>query len=509
MRRGEPSFLATTLHPYWNIRCDLSCLEGVPIYGNRIVVPQILRGEVLDSLHSAHQGVPGMKARARASVYWPNINAAISNRRAICSTCDRIGPSLPAEPLLPSPSPEYPFDQVVADYFKLSGMNYLVYADRYTSWTSIFKSPPGESDATSLKQHLRMLFSIYGAPRELASDEGPPFMSHDVQSFLRAWGVHHRVSSAYYPQSNGRAELAVKVAKRILLENVGPRGDINNDKVARALLQHRNTPIKDIGLSPAQLLYGRALRDCIPTLAEAHKIRPEWRMVADDRERALAKRNLISMERFNEHTKELPELIVGDHVAVQNQAGPRPNKWEKTGIVVERGDNRQYMIRMDGSGRCTLRNRRFIKKIMPVCADAPLPQIQAATPTQLPMSPVVNLTSHVPVPSPLRHTSPARSSRASKSPHHDIPPQRLMFEEVMEPAIASAPPEHVPAASQPMATEVLSPPPLRRSSRVKHPTRVLSPTMTGKSHNYIELGSTSTHSVLKPQGKWRCRILTY
>ena len=115
-------------------------------------------------------------------------------------------------------------------------------------------------------------------------------MSHDGQSFLRAWGVHHRVSSAYYPQSNGRAELAVKVAKRILLENVGPRGDINNDKVACALLQYRNTPIKDIGLSPAQLLYGRTLRDYIPTLAEAHKIRPEWCMVADDRERPLAKR---------------------------------------------------------------------------------------------------------------------------------------------------------------------------------------------------------------------------
>jgi hypothetical protein len=239
----------------------------------------------------------------------------------------------------------------------------------------IIKSQPAEANATALKKQLRMLLGIYGAPRQLSTDGGPPFMSHDVQAFLITWGVQHRLSSAYYAQSNGRAECAVKVAKRILLDNVGPRGDIANDRVARALLQHRNTPLQDIGLSPAQLLYGRALRDYLPSLAEANKIRPEWQMVAEDRERALAKRNNVNAERYNEHTKLLQELVLGDHVAVQNQTGPRPNKWEKTGIVVEDSGNRQYVVHMDGSGRCTLRNRRYLKKIKPVCADTPLPNI--------------------------------------------------------------------------------------------------------------------------------------
>ena len=200
----------------------------------------------------------------------------------------------------------------------MAGSNYLVYADRYTGWNVIFKTPPGEANSATVKSHLRMLFGIYGAPRELATDGGPPFNSHDLQSFLRTWGVQLRLSSAYYSQSNGRAELAVKVAKRILIGNTGPRGDIDNDKVARALLQHRNTPIQDVGLSPTQLLYGRTLRDCLPTPAEANKIRPEWRMIAEDRERALAKRNLISTERYNEHTKSLPALQLGDHVSVQS-----------------------------------------------------------------------------------------------------------------------------------------------------------------------------------------------
>ena len=144
-----------------------------------------------------------MKARAGASVFWPGINAAIGSRRAQCKTCNTIAPSQPAEPLLQAPAPEYPFDQVVADYFCLSGVNYLVYADRYTGWVVIIKTEPGEGGATTLTKHLRMLFGIYRAPRELATDGGPPFTSHEVQCFLLTWGVKFRLSSAYYAPSNG------------------------------------------------------------------------------------------------------------------------------------------------------------------------------------------------------------------------------------------------------------------------------------------------------------------
>ena len=74
---------------------------------------------------------------------------------------------------------------------------------------------------------------------------------------------HHRLSSAKYPQSKGRAELAVKTAKRIILENTAC-GSLDTDKVARALLQYRNTPIQSIGLSSAQVLFHRQMRDPLP-----------------------------------------------------------------------------------------------------------------------------------------------------------------------------------------------------------------------------------------------------
>ena len=79
-------------------------------------------------------------------------------------------------------------------------------------------------------------------------------------------------------------------------------------------------------------------------MSDALCIRPEWHHLAEDRERALAKRHLTNIERYNEHTKALPELYIGDTVTVQNQTGSHPNRWDKTGTIVEVQDHGQYIV---------------------------------------------------------------------------------------------------------------------------------------------------------------------
>ena len=64
-------------------------------------------------------------------------------------------------------------------------------------------------------------------------------------------------------------------------------------------------------------------------------------------------------ERWSEHTKQLRPLVVGDTVRIQNQVGPHPSKWDKTGRVIEVRQFDQYVVRVDGSGRVTLRNRKL------------------------------------------------------------------------------------------------------------------------------------------------------
>jgi len=73
-----------------------------------------------------------------------------------------------------------------------------------------------------------------------------------------------------------------------------------------------------------------------------------------------------SSERWSLYTHQLPPLRVRDHVRIQNQTGSYPTKWDKTGQIVEVRQFDQYVIRMDGSGRQSLRNRRFLRKFIPV-----------------------------------------------------------------------------------------------------------------------------------------------
>ena len=69
-------------------------------------------------------------------------------------------------------------------------------------------------------------------------------------------------------------------------------------------------------------------------------------------------RDVAVLER---HTKQLDGVAA---VAVENQKGRYPKKWDKTGVVVENMDHDKVLVRMDGSRRLTTRNRRFVKKII-------------------------------------------------------------------------------------------------------------------------------------------------
>ena len=104
------------------------------------------------------------------------------------------------------------------------------------------KIRPTEGNPKFLKAVLSKLFAVFGVPEELASDRGSPFNSHDHSMFLQKWGINIRGSATYYPQSNRRAELAVKTAKKILLGNCDNNGDIDHEQIAHTILTYRNTP---------------------------------------------------------------------------------------------------------------------------------------------------------------------------------------------------------------------------------------------------------------------------
>ena len=66
---------------------DLSVKDGLLMKDNRIVIPQDLRLEVLQQLHTDHHGLVKCKERARTSVWWPEIMRNIESFVRRCRVC--------------------------------------------------------------------------------------------------------------------------------------------------------------------------------------------------------------------------------------------------------------------------------------------------------------------------------------------------------------------------------------------------------------------------------------
>ena len=344
-----------SLRQYWSVRDRLSLHNGIAMMNSRLVIPVSLRQRILKGLHLAHQGVSGMLSRANQSIYWPSIETAIRNTRHNCLRCNELAPSHSKESLIPSPAPQYPFQQICMDYFHIDHHTYLSSVDRYSAWITLYHLAQSAT-SKQLISTCRSLFIAYGVAEELSSDGGPQFTSHEFQHFLRDWGVSHRLSSALYPQSNGRAELGVKSAKRIIYDCASPDGSLDNDKLTRSVLQYHNTPLIGSHLSPAQMLLHRQLRDHIPTNPQHYRLHKEWVLSAEDRERAFADRHAGSYADYNAKSHTLQPLQTQAPVRIQNK-----RKWDRTGRIVEVLPHRQYRVRVDGSGRVVLRNRRFLR----------------------------------------------------------------------------------------------------------------------------------------------------
>ena len=255
-----------------------------------------------------------------------------------------------------------------------------------------------------------------------------------MEDFCDRWGIIHRVATAYNPRANKRAEVGVKSAKRLIRGNLTQTGTLHTDRLARALLAHRNTPCPVTGLSPAQIVFGRVLRDFLPLQPGKFQPRPEWRQAAEAREAAYANRHIRKAEQLSRGSKLLPPLQTGDHVAVQNQTGQNPRQWLQTGVVIEAGPHSSYFVSIDGYRTMTKRNRQFLRKIVPFIqptkSTTPLPapatRSRNSTNPQAP-SPPIPVTNVPPVGQPQAvHTAdqaqhvPVPVDDLPQPPQHDV-----------------------------------------------------------------------------------------
>ena len=173
------------LHPYFDIRDELTIQDELIFKHHQLVVPRALRRELIEATHATHIGIEGCIRRARDCLYWPRMAAEIKDWVSKCDIClsHRTRPS--KEPLLQHSFVARPWSKVTADFLEFDNRILLVVVDYFRNYIVVanIQTPTSQKVIKSLQD----IFARFGIPDTLVTDNGPQFAAAEFASFAKTW----------------------------------------------------------------------------------------------------------------------------------------------------------------------------------------------------------------------------------------------------------------------------------------------------------------------------------
>jgi transposase InsO family protein len=99
------------------------------------------------------------------------------------------------------------------------------------------------------------IFTHFGVPREIVTDQGTQFTSKLMRELMEKYGIKHRKYSPYNPQANGQVESTNKFLEAILTKNIQLHHQDWADRLPEALWAYQTTWRNTTGHTPYELVY--------------------------------------------------------------------------------------------------------------------------------------------------------------------------------------------------------------------------------------------------------------
>nr|GEW77094.1 reverse transcriptase domain-containing protein [Tanacetum cinerariifolium] len=132
----------------------------------------------------------------------------------------------------------------------------LVAVDYLSKWVEAKALPT--NDAHVVVKFLKSLFARFGTPRAIISDRGTHFCNDKFTKVMSKYGVAHRLSTAYHPQTSGQVDVSNRGLKRILERTVRENRASWSEKLDDTLWAFRTAYKTPIGCTPYTLVYGKS-----------------------------------------------------------------------------------------------------------------------------------------------------------------------------------------------------------------------------------------------------------
>ena len=196
---------------YWSIHDELSIDGDILTKGEWVVIPLSCRDNIMADLHGSHASINKAMDLARTCVYWPSMEADVTNYIRWCLTCIECS-NLPVKMLKPHEVPPGPWVKIGVDFFQDHlGKKHLIVADYFSKFPYMF--PVASAHHFKTITHLRELFAAEGIPAIVMSDNGPPFNGEEFRQFAHDFDFVHTTLSPHFHQSNGFIKAMVKKVK--------------------------------------------------------------------------------------------------------------------------------------------------------------------------------------------------------------------------------------------------------------------------------------------------------
>ncbi|XP_044741880.1 uncharacterized protein K02A2.6-like [Chrysoperla carnea] len=291
--------------------------------GNRVIIPKTLQEYVLGELHNTHCGIVKMKAIARSTVYWKNIDKDIEQIAKACHICAQYQKADRHVPLHKWETPTEPWQRIHIDFAgPIYEKQLLIVIDALTKWVEVIvfdKAPTSKTTITALKH----IFAAQGLPMTIVSDNATIFKSDEFEQFLEANGIAQLNSAPNHPATNGQAERTVQTIKTKLKKLMSESTGNIREKIDDILFDYRATPL-NCGKTPAELHYSRQIK------TKLHLLTPPT--------------NLITDTKYDKHERKIKSFTIGQRVLSRNYYGN--DKW-RLGTIVERLGKIHYHVRLD------------------------------------------------------------------------------------------------------------------------------------------------------------------
>lgn len=310
-----------------------------------IVIPKSLIPQVLQGVHdcpfAGHLGITRTLDRIRSRFFWPKMRQTVEHYIASCHICSQHNQQTSSDkaPLKPIEVGE-PFTFWAMDYMgplpetTRGNKHILVIMDHFTKWCEAFATPDQKA-STVAEILVNKIFSRFGPPAVLHSDQGANFESNLLHDICNLMGIAKSRTTAYHPQCDGLVERQNRTLQAMLTAFCSQHKEDWDSWLDSVVYAYNTSRHESLGVSPYEVVFGRLPRiplelelgfPLVNPMTQSEYVSDTRKALQDIRDAARVHLHQAKRRQAAHYDKRTPEwkpLAVGQTVWLK-----RPKRWK-------------------------------------------------------------------------------------------------------------------------------------------------------------------------------------